>query len=113
MTAPTSRYQILISDWRLRTGRDELTTSEAAKLIGVPLRTFQRWVALYEIPHSKKRTYTGRGSQLSKCISAMDLADWLSKFHPAPIVIPTNGKTPQAEWGWQQDQKINCVTEKQ
>jgi excisionase family DNA binding protein len=113
MTATPGRYQILISDWRMHTGRDELTTSEAAKLLGVPLRTFQRWVALYEIPHSLKRTHTGRGSQISKCISAIDLADWLNKFHPARITIPTNGKTPPPEWGWQQDQKINCVTDKQ
>jgi hypothetical protein len=113
MTATTGRYEALIRDWCQRTGRTHMSTTEAGELIGVPRRTVSRWVRNYSIPYQKKPVKKKGGFRIAYQIEAKPFGDWLDKFHLTPVGEPKSNDVPPAEWGWQQDQKINCVTDKQ
>jgi hypothetical protein len=100
------RYETLIRA-RFGTIPETLTTAQLADAMGVAQETIQRW-RMRGTPYTK--TYKrGKGTCHYK---TADVIEWATMHQPLPVAKVTTRAAPAAEWGWQLDQKINCVTDK-
>jgi hypothetical protein len=113
MTTTPGRYDALIRDWCNRTGKKRIpatmTTAEIMDAFGVTAKRVSYWRTAIGMPHDK----TNRRGKNTYAHKTAEVIDWATKHQPLPVPTVKAKAVPLPEWGWRQDQKINCVTEKQ
>jgi len=100
------RYETLI---RAKFGAlpETLTSAQLASAMGITPNALKMW-RKNGLPFIK---INQRGNVLFKYQTGA-VIEWATKYQPLPAPPAASRAVPPAEWGWQQDQKIYCITDK-